>query len=236
MLRPPVDPVTITNDHHSPPLIITVAIACNDEMQMISTRPPVAARPKRRRSARTEIASPATLGGKVRLVELRKSSTQFAQSSPPSKCPTQVPAFKVPDPRHEPSARSIVSRRPAVMIAVLCRACADRAISSNQPVRVRASDVLALCCSASGLERSNREDEGGAERSAAAHGDRGGLPFDGISSMTLAASPCLFSLVSCKRTDGPLARAACASSSCPCSHTASLSFSALPLVHRAHVL
>ena len=41
--------------------------------------------------------------------------------------------------------------------------------------------------------------------------------------MTLAASPCLFSLVSCKRTDGPLARAACASSSCPCSHTSSVS-------------
>ena len=144
-------------------------------MQRISTRPPVAARPKRRRSARTEIASPATLGGKVRLVELRKSSTQFAQSSPPSKCPTQVPAFKVPDPRHEPSARSIVRRSPAVMIAVLCRACADRAISSNQPVRVRASNVLALCCSASGLERSNREDEGGAERTAAAHGACPGL-------------------------------------------------------------
>ena len=110
------------------------------------------------------------------------------------------------------------------MIAVLCRACADRAISSNQPVRVRTSEhVLTLCCSASGLERSNREDEGGAERSAAAHGDRGGAPFDGISSMTLAASPCLFSLVSCKRTTGPLARAACASSSCPCSHTSSVS-------------
>ena len=52
------------------------------------------------------------------------------------------PAFKVPDPRHEPSTRSMVRRSPAVMIAVLCRACADRAISSNQPVRVRASDVL----------------------------------------------------------------------------------------------
>ena len=143
MLRPPVDPVTITNDHHSPPLIITVAIACNDEMQMISTRPPVAARPKRRRSARTEIASPATLGGKVRLVELRKSSTQFAQSSQPSKCPTQVPAFKVPDPRHEPSARSIVQRSPAIMIAVLCRACADQFQSTSSGARLRcAGSVL----------------------------------------------------------------------------------------------
>ena len=84
---------------------------------------------------------------------------------------------------------------------------------------------LCVAPSLSGLERSrsDREDEGGAERSAAAHGDRGAPPFDGISSMTLAASPCLFSLVSCKRTDGPLARAACASSSCPCSHTSSVS-------------
>ena len=84
---------------------------------------------------------------------------------------------------------------------------------------------LCVAPSLSGLERSrsDREDEGGAERSAAAHGDRGAPPFDGISSMTLAASPCLFSLVSCKRTDGPLARAACASSSCPCSNTSSVS-------------
>ena len=55
------------------------------------------------------------------------------------------PAFKMPDPRHEPSARSIVRRSPAVMIAVLCCACADRAISSNQPVRVRASNECWLC-------------------------------------------------------------------------------------------
>jgi hypothetical protein len=91
MLRPPVDPVTITNDHHSPPLIITVAIACNDEMQMISTRTPVAARPKRRRSARTEIASPATLGGRwqgqARLIKKIVNAIR-----------PKLAAFKVPDP------------------------------------------------------------------------------------------------------------------------------------------